>query len=193
LSGILARVKSLATVLIAEEKQSLAAELRSTIHQHRAAWPVMTVADGDQALAYLRGMARAARSAKFPITPLLFLSLTIPEVSALQILDWVKRQFALRTLIITLLCGIGEIPEFGRLTRYGARAAVNKTALAGKVPELLAAVENERPITHPLALALAASESRPSFVGLSTHAASIAHPQLQADRDLLTSPPPMAI
>src|SRR5688500_1675351 len=119
----------------------------------------MTVANGDHALAYLRGTARAARSAKFPITPLLFLSLTIPQVSALQILDWVKRQVALRTLIVSLLCAVGEIPDFERLTKYGAHAVMNKPALAWQVAELLAAVENGRPVTP--ALALAASGEAP--------------------------------
>jgi hypothetical protein len=187
-------VKSLATVLIAEENQSVAAELRSTIRQHCPACPVMTVANGDHAMAYLRGTARAARSVKFPITPLLFLSLTIPQVSALQILDWVKRQFALRTLIIGLLCGVGEIPDFERLTGYGAHAVVNKTALAWQVAQLLAAVENGRPVTQPLLLA--ASEGAPPCpLGLSAHAATagdVAAPQLLSDLVLLTNAPPVA-
>lgn len=179
-------------VLIAEENQSVAAELRSTIRQHYPAWPVMTVANGDHAMAYLRGTARAARFAKFPITPLLFLSLTIPQVSALQILDWVKRQFALRTLIIGLLCGVGEIPDFERLTRYGAHAVLNKPAVAWQVAELLAAVENGRPVTRPLAFA-ASEEAPPCPLGLSTHAATavdVAAPQFLSDLALPTNAPP---
>jgi hypothetical protein len=152
----------------------------------------MTVANGDHAMAYLRGTARAARSVQFPITPLLFLSLTIPRVSALQILDWVKRQVALRSLIIGLLCAVGEIPDLERLTRYGAHAVVNKTALACQVAELLAAVENGRPMTQPLALA-ASQEAPPCPPGLSTHAATtadVAAPQLLSDVSLLANAPP---
>jgi hypothetical protein len=180
-------VKSLATVLIAEEDQSVAAELRATICQHCPAWPVITVANGDHALAYLRGMARAARSVQFPITPLLFLSLTIPQVSALQIVDWVKRQVALRTLIIGLLCAVGAVPDFERLSRYGAHAVVNKPALAWQVAELLAAVENGRPVTQPSALA-ASQEAPPRPLSLSRQAATAVHvaaPELLSDLVLL--------
>ena len=183
-------MKSLATVLIAEENQSVAAELRATIRQHCPAWPVMTVANGDHALAYLRGTARAVRSAQFPITPLLFLSLTIPQVSALQILDWVKRQVALRTLIIGLLCAVGEIPDLERLSRYGAHAVVSKPALARQVAELLAAVENGRPVSQPLALA--PEETPPSPLSLSKHAITTLHaaaPRLLSDLGLLTKAP----
>ena len=152
----------------------------------------MTVANGDHALAYLRGTARAVRSAKFPITPLLFLSLTIPQVSALQILDWVKRQFALRTLIIGLLCAVGEIPDFERLTRYGAHAVLNKPVPARQVAELLAAVENGRPVTQPRALA-ASQEVPPCPLSLSRPAPTAMHvpaPQLLSDLVLLTKAPP---
>ena len=150
----------------------------------------MTVANGDHALAYLRGTARAVRSAQFPITPLLFLSLTIPQVSALQILDWVKRQVALRTLIIGLLCAVGEIPDLERLSRYGAHAVVSKPALARQVAELLAAVENGRPVSQPLALA--PEETPPSPLSLSKHAITTLHaaaPRLLSDLGLLTKAP----
>ena len=186
-------MKSFATVLIAEENQSVAAELRSTIRQHYPAWPVLTVANGDHAMAYLRGTARAARLAKFPITPLLFLSLTIPQVSALQILDWVKRQVALRSLIIGLLCAVGEIPDFERLAKYGAHAVVNKSALAWQVPELLAAVGDGRPVTQPLTVA-ASEEAPPCPVSLSRHTSTTLHvaaPQLLSNLVLLTNAPPV--
>ena len=154
----------------------------------------MTVANGDHALAYLRGTARAVRSAQFPITPLLLLSLTIPQVSALQILDWVKRQVALRTLVIGLLCAVGEIPDFERLNRYGAHAVINKPPLAWQVAELLAAVENGRPVSQPLALA--ASQEAPSCpLSLSRHTATTLHvaaPRPLSDLVFLTKAPPLA-
>jgi len=101
-------VKPLATVLIAEEYPSVAAQLRSAFQKSSSEYPVLIVDDGEHALAYLRGKARAAAAVRIPITTLFLLSLTIGPVTAFQILDWIRRQPAFRSLVIALLCGGGN-------------------------------------------------------------------------------------
>jgi hypothetical protein len=173
-------VKSFAAVLIAEENPCIARELRGAIQQRCPASPSLIVDNGDSAMAYLRGLARMECRA---ITTLLFLSLTIPQVSALQILDWIKRQSMLRSLIVGLLCSVGEVPDLDRLAKYGPHVVLKKPILPGHVAALLAKLENPHsvarqpeqatPAEKPLLLTPARNRQLVPELGLSTDARSV--------------------
>jgi len=184
-------VKSLASVLIAEEERPVALQLQAALQKSCSAWPLVAVDNGEHALAYLRGKVRAASALKFPVTTLFLLSLTIGQVTAFQILDWIKRQPALRSLVIALVCGAGEIPEFERLSKYGVHAVLNRPILSWQVEALVAAVETSSPASKQLAVP-AEAERVIVPMPLSEGRIESASPELLAALTLLTNSPPVS-
>jgi len=184
-------VKSLASVLIAEEDRSVALELQATVQKSCPPWPLVAVDNGEHALAYLRGKVRTASALKFPVATLFLLSLKIGQVTAFQILDWVRRQPALRSLVIALVCGAGEIPEFDRLSKYGVHAVLNKPVLAWQVEALVAAVETSRPASKQLTVPV---EAERVIVPMAVTERRIesASSELLAALTLLTNSPPVS-
>jgi DNA-binding NtrC family response regulator len=140
-------VKSFASVLIAEEDRSVVSQLQAVLQKSCPEWPVLAVNNGEQALAYLRGKARMGALMKAPVTMVFLLSLTIGQVTAFQILDWIKRQRTLRSVMIALLCGVGEMPEIDPTSKYGAYSILNKPILVSQVAALVSAVEMAQPLS----------------------------------------------
>jgi hypothetical protein len=177
-------VKSLATVLIAEEDSASAGEMRLALAQARPAWPVVSVSNGEHAMAYLRGLQRG-HLVGTPLTTLLLLSVTIPQVTAHQILDWAARQHFLRSLVVALIC-TGAPLDFERYGKYGARAVLTRPVLASQIGALVAAIGQSAPVLEPRRGAIDLHEA-PGQVSVPNH---IEVPHLQPDRVLLTHSPP---
>jgi hypothetical protein len=142
-------VKSFAPVLIAEEDRSVVSQLQALFQKSCPEWPVVAVNNGEHALAYLRGKARMGALMKSPVTMVFLLSLTIGQVTASQILDWVKRQRTLRSVITALLCAAGEMPEIDPTSKYGVYSILNKPILPAQVATLVSAVEMAQPLSGP--------------------------------------------
>lgn len=178
-------------MLIAEGDRPVASQLQAAIHKSCPAWPLVAVDNGEHAMAYLRGKVRAASALKFPVTTLFLLSLTIGQVTAFQILDWIKRQPALRSLVIALVCGVGEIPEFDRLSKYGVHAVLNRPILSWQVEALVAAVETACPACKQLTVP-AEAERVIVPVPITERRIGSASPELLAALTLLTNSPPVS-
>jgi len=181
----------LPSVLVADENLSVCSDLKGGLQRARSEWPVFTVGHGDHALAYLRGMARFAGQVKTPISTLLLMSITLPQVSAFQILDWIKRQPLLRSLVIGLICGVGDIPELDETSKYSAHALIQRPVEMTRLLSLVSAVE-----AHWAADATAITEVRQPLLTLqplSRLKAQIdtAQPALLPDLVLLTNSPPV--
>jgi CheY-like chemotaxis protein len=184
-------VKLLPTVLVAEENTTVSSEIKSALGAARPTWPVFTVDNGDHTLAYLRGMARFAAQLRTPVTALLLISLTLPEIRPFQILDWVKRQPLLRSLVIGLVCSLGDLPDFDdEWSKHSAHALIQRPVEVRQLISLLSAAE-----AH-WACDMEAIDSVPGprlplrpICGL-TKQIDLARPAVLSDLVLLTNLPP---
>jgi CheY-like chemotaxis protein len=135
-------VKLLPSVLVAEENTLVSSDLKTALGGARPTWPVFTVTNGDHALAYLRGMARFAAQLRTPVASLLLMSLTLPGVRPFQILDWIKRQALLRSLVIGLISGLGDIPDFDdESSKHSAHALIQRPVEVGHLISLVSVAE----------------------------------------------------
>jgi len=184
-------VKLVPSVLLAEESVSVSSDVKAGLQRARPTWPVFSVNNGDHALAYLRGAARFAAQVKAPITTLLLMSVTLPQVSAFQILDWIKRQPLLRSLVIGLLCSAGDIPEFDESSKHSAHGLIQQPIEITQLLSLVSALEahwaaEAEPTTElvqPLLTLQPISRLRTQL--------DRAHPGLSPDLILLTNSPPV--
>jgi len=184
-------VKLVPSVLLVEENVSACADVKSGLQRARPTWPVFTVSNGDHALAYLRGVARFAGQVKTPVATLLLMSMTLPKLSTFQILDWIKRQPLLRSLVIGLLCSAGDIPEFDESSKHSAHALIQRPIERTQLLSLVSALEahwaaNAEPTTELVKPVL-------TLQPISRLKAELgrAHPGLSSDLILLTNSPPV--
>ena len=103
-------------LLVDDDPDDVTLALRALDRQHLAN-RVHVVHDGEEALAYLRDMARPR---------LVLLDLKLPKVSGLEVLAEVRNDARLRTLPVVILTSSREEPDVARAYELGANSYIVK-------------------------------------------------------------------
>jgi CheY-like chemotaxis protein len=103
-------------LLVDDDPHDVKLTLRALDHQHLAN-RVHVVQDGEEALEYLRDMARPR---------LVLLDLKLPKVSGLEVLAKVREDPKLRTLPVVILTSSREEPDVARAYDLGANSYIVK-------------------------------------------------------------------
>ena len=98
---------------------------------------LMVVRNGEQVLMYLNGEGPYANRARFPIPRLLLLDVTMPGMSGLDVLGWVRRQREWSHLPAFILSGCPDEAVARRAYQLGAQDFLIKPV---EFNELVAAV-----------------------------------------------------
>src|SRR5436190_20263985 len=72
------------------------------------------VKDGEEAFQYFQGTEQYAQRDLFPLPTLVILDLRLPKASGLEALTWMRKQPALRTVIVVVLTGMQLDSEIQR-------------------------------------------------------------------------------
>lgn len=78
--------------------------LRDALRRGRIEVPLQVVHDGEEAIAYLRGVGKFANRAEYPLPDLFLLDLKMPGRDGFQVLRWLRGQPSLaplRTIVLT--------------------------------------------------------------------------------------------
>jgi CheY-like chemotaxis protein len=84
------------------------------------------VKDGEEALKYFQGSEQYAHRELFPLPSLVLLDLRLPRMSGLEVLAWMRKQPALRTVIVVVLTGLQLDSEIQRAYLLGANSVLFK-------------------------------------------------------------------
>jgi CheY-like chemotaxis protein len=103
-------------LLVDDDPDDVTLALRALDRQHLAN-RVHVVRDGEEALAYLRDMARPR---------LVLLDLKLPKVSGLEVLAEVRNDARLKTLPVVILTSSREEPDVARAYELGANSYIVK-------------------------------------------------------------------
>jgi|SRR6185437_14469869 len=85
-----------------------------------------TVGDGDQAIAYLRGMDEYADRARFPLPFLLLLDLKMPGTDGFEVLQWLRSQPDFKRLLVVVLTSSNLQADVDRAYDLGANSYLVK-------------------------------------------------------------------
>lgn len=88
--------------------------------------PLHVVEDGQEALDYLAGVGKFADRAIHPVPTLVFLDLKLPLRSGLEVLEWIRQQKELDTLVVIVLTSSSEPPDLKKCYALGANSYVVK-------------------------------------------------------------------
>ena len=100
-------------------------------------WMLATAVTGREAIDYLAGTGRFSDRAIYPVPSYVLLDLKLPEISGLEVLEWIRKHPSLGTLPVIVLSSSRETSDLERATKLGIDAyevkSVEFAALVGTV------------------------------------------------------------
>jgi CheY-like chemotaxis protein len=127
------------TILLVEDYADDVLIMKHALQKAKLVNPLQVVNDGDQAIAYLSGVAPYDDRQKFPLPVIVFLDLTIRGRSGLEILKWIRAQPRLKKLTIHILTASDRPAYVEQAAELGANSYLVKPS---KMETLIQMLEN---------------------------------------------------
>jgi CheY-like chemotaxis protein len=102
---------------------------------------LQVAADGDEAVAYLRGDGAYADRAAHPMPALVLLDWKLPKRSGREVLQWVRQQPQFATLPVVVLTSSREQEDIDRAYGAGANSYLQKPVMLDNLTELSSRLE----------------------------------------------------
>ena len=87
---------------------------------------LQAVSDGDQAIAYLRGMNDFSDRSKYPLPKLILLDLKMPRLSGFDVLAWLRSDEGFRGVPVVVLTSSNHDADVKRAYALGAKSYLVK-------------------------------------------------------------------
>jgi CheY-like chemotaxis protein len=88
--------------------------------------PVQVATDGQIAIDYLAGRGPYADREKYPLPSLIVLDLNLPRVPGLAVLEWIRQQPALKSVVVVLYSSLAHPADVARGYGLGANCFLQK-------------------------------------------------------------------
>ena len=115
-----------ATILLVEDNDDDVFAMRRSLDIGKVTNPLQVVTDGKQAKDYLSGTGIYAEREKFPLPFLIFLDLKLPYFTGFEILEWMRTQPQLESIVVVVVTGSAENRDQDTAYRLGARSYLVK-------------------------------------------------------------------
>src|SRR5271169_1979813 len=129
------------TILLVEDNQSDVFLVERAFHKAKVPHLLQVVEDGEQAVAYLSGAGPYADRGRFPLPVFVLLDLKLPRKSGFEVLEWLRRQPAIRRVPVVVLTSSNHIEDIDQAYDSGANSYLVKVADPIAVAELARAIE----------------------------------------------------
>jgi len=129
------------TILLVEDNQSDVFLVERAFQKAKIPHLLRVVEDGEQAVAYLSGAGPYADRSRFPLPLFVLLDLKLPRKSGFEVLEWLRRQPAIRRVPVVILTSSDHLEDVNRAYDTGANPYVVKVADPTAVVELARAIE----------------------------------------------------
>src|SRR5579864_3191843 len=133
------------TILHVEDDPNDTLLLQHACRKAGIIFELQAVSDGDQAIAYLRGINDFSDRNKYPLPQLILLDLKMPRVSGFDVLAWLRADDKLKTLPVVVLTSSNHDADVKRAYDLGAKSYLVKPVgfealveLVKTLPEILA-------------------------------------------------------
>ena len=113
-------------ILLAEDNEDHVLLTKRAFRMAGLLNPVVTVENGEEAIAYLKGEGKFANRSEFPLPTLLLLDLKMPRKNGFEVLEWLRTQPALSSLRVVVLTTSDRILDVNRAYQLGANSFLTK-------------------------------------------------------------------
>jgi CheY-like chemotaxis protein len=114
-------------ILLADDNDDDVVSLRLALRRARIEVPLHVVRDGEEAIAYLRGVGKFSNRAEFPLPDLFLLDLRMPKVDGFEVLEWLRQQPSLAPLRTIVLTASDDFFDVDRAFALGANSFLTKS------------------------------------------------------------------
>ncbi|HZO85043.1 MAG TPA: response regulator [Verrucomicrobiae bacterium] len=114
-------------VLLADDNEDDVLALRHALRRAGIDVPLQVVEDGEEAIAYLRGVGRFSNRAEFPLPDLFLLDLRMPKLDGFEVLEWLRQQPSLAPLRTIVLTMSNDVFDVDRAFALGANSFLTKS------------------------------------------------------------------
>lgn len=130
-----------ATILLVEDNPDDAELIAYAFDKVGIANPLVTVADGDAAVAYIDGTGAYADRLRYPLPALILLDLKLPRRSGFEVLAFVRAQQATRHTVVVVLTSSNQQADIERAYGLGANSYLVKPVSRDKLVELVRSLD----------------------------------------------------
>jgi len=123
-------------ILLAEDVEDDAVVIKHTLKKAGVINPIITVYDGEQAIAYLAGNGIYTDRDLFPLPGVLLLDLKMPKCGGFEVLEWLKTQPQLKELLVIVLSGLNQLDSINRAYSMGAHSFLAKPCTVEDIANL---------------------------------------------------------
>src|ERR1044071_3379730 len=114
--------------------------LEHAMHKAGVANPMHVVADGREAIAYLKGIGKFADRHQYPLPHLVLLDLKLPYVMGLDVLKWIRQDSGMG-LVVVVLTASAEEADIASAYRLGVNGFLTKPSEASKLVDMVHAIK----------------------------------------------------
>jgi CheY-like chemotaxis protein len=124
-------------ILLVEDDENDVLFLRTACNRSGLRHPLITVADGQQAIDYLSGTGTFADRAAHPLPCLVLLDLNLPIKNGFEVLQWLRDNPSLNTLLIIVLTSSSAESDAHHAYTLGANSYVMKPSNPDRLQDLM--------------------------------------------------------
>lgn len=113
-------------ILLAEDSENDVLMFLRAFKQSGYESPLQVVSNGEEALAYLKGEGKFANREEYPLPTLLLLDLKMPRKDGFEVLQWIRKQDSLSSLVVVVLTTSERVQDINRAYSMGANSFLTK-------------------------------------------------------------------
>jgi CheY-like chemotaxis protein len=113
-------------ILLVDDNEDDVFLMQRAIQAAQISNPVHILEDGREAIHYLAGDGKYSNRAEFPLPSIVFLDLKLPFKSGHEVLQWIRSQPQLETLVVVVLTSSNEPGDIKRCYALGANSYLVK-------------------------------------------------------------------
>jgi CheY-like chemotaxis protein len=114
------------TILHVEDDPNDVLLVQRALRKTESPASILSVSDGDKALAYLGGSQEYANREKFPFPQLVLLDLKMPRKSGLEVLGWIRGQAEMKRLMVVIFTSSKHDQDINKAYELGANSYLVK-------------------------------------------------------------------
>jgi CheY-like chemotaxis protein len=113
-------VKPELPLLLAEDQEDDIFLIRRAFEKANVTTPLVVVRDGEEAISYLSGTGSYSYRDAHPLPCLVMTDLKMPRLDGFDLLDWMRKQRALKNIPAIVMSGSGEREDKEKALQLGA-------------------------------------------------------------------------
>ena len=113
-------------ILLAEDSEDDIFIFRRAFKEAGYQSALQVVRHGEEAIAYLKGNGKYANRAEYPLPTLFLLDLKMPRKNGFDVLEWIREEPSLRSMLIVVLTTSERVEDINRAYKLGANSFLTK-------------------------------------------------------------------